>query len=114
MKLINTLFISLIFFITVNPVFADTVRIMDRGFDGNKRHYDVACPDGNSSSIAVIFDNPEAFEQTMPEEQRKARTGGSTIREPKITQVCIYPHNAAEKCQPRWDLDQAAAASCPR
>jgi hypothetical protein len=114
MKLIKTLFVSLTFFITVNPAIAESVRIMDKGIDGNKRHYDVSCPDGNSSSIAVIFDNPEAFEQTMPEEQRKARTGGSTLREPRITQVCIYPHKGEEQCRPQWELDQAAAASCPR
>ncbi|OGT74967.1 MAG: hypothetical protein A2W76_00360 [Gammaproteobacteria bacterium RIFCSPLOWO2_12_47_11] len=110
MKFIKSIFIAIIILATSSPVYAEKFRILDRGLDGNTRHYQIICDAGKKSGVAVEF-NLDDQTETISDLQRKARMIGSSNKT-TIKQVCIYPHDGGEICKPKWDITDAAHESC--
>jgi hypothetical protein len=112
MKLFKLFSISiLISGLSFNISAEEPLRIIDRGLDGNERFYSITCPDSKTSSVKVVFNfDPNAIEE-ISDEVRKARVQ-TNVKKLKISKVCIFPHSGNEKCRRKWDLDDAAKASC--
>lgn len=101
--------ICLTFGISLNA-HAEKFRIQDRGMDGNMRGYNITCENGNKGFVTVEFELPKIPENVTEAEiqARMVRSTGDTT----VKQVCIYDQSAKMKCQPQWDIKQAAHASC--
>jgi hypothetical protein len=92
---------------------AESLRLIDRGLDGNERYYAVTCPDNTMGSVKVIFDFDSNAIPEVSDDVRRSRISAKATK-PKIVQVCIYPVSGTEQCRNKWDLDAAAIESCQK
>jgi hypothetical protein len=104
----------IILLFSANALYAqDKLRILDRGIDGNQRHYLITCPDGSTGGVTIEFElaQPANREDVLRNLKLGTRPYIKT-KAPKITQTCIDLEDSEEKCLPAWELEKAALASC--
>ena len=100
MKFCNTLLLTLALTGFGSPATAEALKVLDLGLDGDTRYYTIVCPDGGRSSVSMQYD--------IPEDPTTEVIDGQPLHE-----VCIFSASG-KKCQPQWDLDAAAQASCSK
>lgn len=98
---------------------AEPLRILDQGLDGNQRYYQITCPGGQSSTVIQQFNfdtsnintdpEPEFNDGRSPIGNKGSRNSAGSL---KLVNVCIIPYAGAEECRNKWDLENAAEASC--
>jgi hypothetical protein len=78
---------SIVMMLFTVSVYADaTIRVIDRGVDGDERYYQVVCPNEKRTSVVNRF---------------------------KIKQVCVYKIGEKEEtCRSNWNPNQAAKYGC--
>ena len=105
MKFFKIILISGLFFTFSSQVFAEKLRVLDKGFDGNNRYYTVTCPNAKQSSVVVTFDHID----TDPKHKGE---GSAYTKQAKAIKTCMYSYSGDEVCKPAWDIDEAAQESC--
>ena len=98
MKFFKILLISGLLFPFSGQVFAEKLQVLDKGIDGNKRYYNVTCPNNKRSGVVVHYSDTEGTD--------------SKPSQLTITKTCMNSYSDKEVCKPKWDVDQAALESC--
>jgi hypothetical protein len=103
MKFFKILLISGLLFPFSGQVFAEKLRVLDKGFDGNNRYYTITCPNKKQSSVVVTFDHIDT------ERRDESSPAGKPA---KVVKTCMYSYSGKEACKPKWNIDEAALESC--
>lgn len=114
MKTLTTLLqTSLLLAYAVSVPAAGKLRVIDKGMDGDTRHYQIVCPNGERTGVLRKFDIPESSESSRdPKDWARLGDPVGYVPPTKLLNTCAISKDGKRQCRQNWSVDDAARAAC--